>query len=721
MPVTIYDYLLTEKMPIKTLRTLLPFIPLFIPLAMPVASLANEKSTQDEVETITIVSSRSNTQLQQSAQVVSVFTREDIEQLAITNDSSKILSSLLPAFAPSAQKLSGRGETFRGRTPLIMIDGVPQSNPLRPTGRSAHTIDLTMVERIEVIHGANAIHGIGSTGGIINYITRRAEKESFKQTAGVQLTAPTAELDSQTATHKFNYRLSGNHNDLDYVVGLTHESQGMYLDADDNAVGVDNTQGDLMDSKIYDLFANLGYWFDDDQKIELQLNRYVLEGNNNYVSVAGDRENGIATTSKREKPVGMAPSNKVTTVNVSYKNEDFNGLQLAFQLYHQDFAGLFGATDSSTFQDESIAPLGSLFDQSEAKSKKLGAKFTVIKDDLLDDTVKITAGFDVQKDTTEQSLALTQRSWVPESDFINTAPFIQLQAALSDNLILHSGIRHESAELKVDTFQTVASKNSVIVDGGKPDFNESLVNFGAVYHPTENIRLFANYTEGFEMADIGRVLRGIKAPDLDVDTFLDLSPIVTDNQEIGFSFDGKAVELELSYYHSSSDFGARLKADGDQFILQRQKTETSGVEASISYKVNRQHKLKLGYSYIKGEFDSDGDGSVDAKLDGRNVSPDRLIATWSGVWQERINTLLQINHAFSRSFDDADKAFSGYTLVDASIRYQLPDEYGTASLSLSNLLNKDYFTYFSQSGEVNDDRYFKGRGRTVSMGYSVDF
>jgi hypothetical protein len=34
-----------------------------------------------------------------------------------------------------------------------MIDGIPQSNPLRPTGREMHTIDSSMIERIEVIKG----------------------------------------------------------------------------------------------------------------------------------------------------------------------------------------------------------------------------------------------------------------------------------------------------------------------------------------------------------------------------------------------------------------------------------------------------------------------------------------------------------------------------------------------------------------------------------------
>lgn len=121
---------------------------------------------------------------------MTIITKEEIErQLAISADSSQVLSNLLPSYTPSRQKMTSSGETFRGRTPLLMVDGVPQSNPLRATGREGHTIDFSMVERIEVIHGASAIHGLGATGGIINIITHSPEKGSVNQHMSVQTTS----------------------------------------------------------------------------------------------------------------------------------------------------------------------------------------------------------------------------------------------------------------------------------------------------------------------------------------------------------------------------------------------------------------------------------------------------------------------------------------------------------------------------------------------------
>src|SRR3546814_9143823 len=91
--------------------------------------------------------------------------------------SSDLIDSLsfsIPSFAPGRQKMTSTGESLRGRTPLYMVDGIPQSTPLRDGKRSGFTVDPAFVERVEVIYGANAIQGVGATGGVINYVTTTA-------------------------------------------------------------------------------------------------------------------------------------------------------------------------------------------------------------------------------------------------------------------------------------------------------------------------------------------------------------------------------------------------------------------------------------------------------------------------------------------------------------------------------------------------------------------
>lgn len=681
-----------------------------------------EQQSADETTTAPLVisSSRTNSDVKSSPQKITVITKEEIEQqLAITTDSSKALANLLPAYTPAREKLTGSGETFRGRTPLFMIDGVPQSNPLRPTGRSAHTIDLAMVERIEVIHGANAIHGLGATGGIINYVTKRPEAGSFNQHMNVQTTLPTTGISNETDNYKLGYGFNGGFEDFDYLVSTTIEDQGLYLDANGDPVGVDNTQGDLMDSRTYDFLSKGTYWIDDDQSIGAEFNYFRSEGKQNYVSVTGDRDNGIPTTSEKGTPVGKAPRNQVYTTSLDYENKDFLDMDLKVQAYYQDFEGRFGATISDSFQDTSIAPDGTLYDQSQADSTKVGSKVTLVKDGLLDDRLKLTTGFDVLSDTTDQKLVLTDRSWVPETTYFNYAPFLQAEFEALEGLKFHTGVRYEVAELDVPTFQTVADANSVTVDGGTPSFEETLVNFGITYSPVETVSLFGNYSEGFGMPDVGRVLRGIDDPGQDVDSFLNLEPIVTDNIEVGVRYDDTVWDAEFSVYESNSDLGSRLQQVGDDFFVQRQKTRIRGLEASVGYWLNKENKVGVGYAYSQGKYDSDENGTLDAELDGLNVAPNRLIATWGSTWSDNFSTFLQVQHNFSKNFDDPEKEFSGYTITDLAATYKLPT--GKVNMAIENLFNEDYITYYSQSALVNDDRYFKGRGRTVTVGYSVDF
>ncbi|NRB55522.1 MAG: TonB-dependent receptor [Salinicola sp.] len=695
-------------------------------LAADAASTAADVSN----ETMVITATRSGAERQDSPQVIRVITREELEQQQrITSDSSEMLSNLLPDYSPPRQKMSGSGETLRGRAPLVMIDGIPQSNPLRPTGRELHTIDFSMIDHIEVIKGANATNGLGAAGGVINLITRRPEPGSFNQHFEAEVTTPTSELNGDTTSYRTHYGVSGNKDALDYLFSLSYEDQGRYVDGDGDPIGVDNTQGDLMDSDAYDVFGKVAYWFDDDRRLQLSVNHYRLEGQNHYVSVPGDRENGVPTTSKRDEPEGSAPYNRVWTTGVTWDDYDLAGMHLNVLAFYQDYESLFGATNSGSFQDPSIAPVGTLYDQTMAETQKYGLKTSLTKDGLWDDRIKLTLGLDVMRDETEQSLWGTDRTYVPEIRYTDISPFVQVDFSPIESVTLSAGARHEYAKLDIDSYRTVAANGGIDVEGGSPDFEETLYNAGVVWRPIDNWSLFTNYSEGFSIPDVGRVLRGINTPGQSVDSFENLRPIVTDNIETGVRYDDGRLNAELSYYVSSSDFGTRLTTRDDAFVMQREETEIEGIEASVGYEFTDRHSGRVAYSHTRGRYDSDDNGTLDSRLNGLNVAPDRLIASWSARWSPKWTSFLQVNHAFDKSFDDSangwDTDFDGYTLVDAAVGYQLP--VGELNVGIANLFDKQYITYYSQSAldspsaDYMNDRYFAGRGRTLSVGYSVDF
>jgi len=113
------------------------FVALAVFAALTQSAIAQEKSDTEinknkEIERITVTASRMDKSPSSIPNTVTIIDRVQLEeQFRTTKDLSTIIGNLAPSFSPSRQKMSNTGETLRGRAPLIMIDGVPQSNPLR--------------------------------------------------------------------------------------------------------------------------------------------------------------------------------------------------------------------------------------------------------------------------------------------------------------------------------------------------------------------------------------------------------------------------------------------------------------------------------------------------------------------------------------------------------------------------------------------------------------
>lgn len=668
---------------------------------------------------LVVTATRNRTTADQMPQKTTIISREQIEQqLAISNDPGQVLANLIPSYSPSRQKLSNAGETFRGRSPLFLIDGVPQSNPLRDSARDSYTIDLSMVERIEVIHGASAEHGLGATGGIINFVTRKPASGQVNQSVSASATSDD-DVDSDGQGYKLNYRVSGQSGNWEYLGGATYQQRGVFYDGKDDIVGI-AYPGEIQNSDSHDVLGKIGYWLDDDQNIEFFVNRFRLEGNGDYEPVPGDRANGVPTTARPGNPDGEPEYNEVTTARLSYTHDDWMGNRVDTQLYRQSFRAQFATTPFFPYLDGSG---DTQFDQTRNESDKLGGKFTLTREGLFDDHLTLTTGLDLLQDETTQVLVETDRTYVPESRFRNLAAFLQANLSVTDRLSVHGGARHERAKLKVDTYTTIDRSNvtqdNVVVDGGNPDFNETLYNAGVVFQVNDWAQVYGNYSEGFGMPDVGRVLRGISLPNQDVDSLLQLQPIVTDNREIGTRMDWEAYRLEVSYYQSNSDFGERLTERNGVWVGSREKTEIEGWEVTAEADIHPRHQLGFSYSYVKGKSDTDGDGQVDRELTGINVPPETFRATWSAGWTQALSSHLQYSHFLDRDVEGDTLDFDGYGLFDASLAYQTSA--GKISLGIENLLDETYITYYSQAARASDDYYFRGRGRTITLGYQHDF
>lgn len=684
--------------------------------ALCASTLGTASPIQEEV---VVTANRVERPLSTIPNTVTVIDQSALEQqISVSNDLSTVLGNLIPSFSPSRQKMTSSGESLRGRNPLYMVDGVPQSNPLRDGSRDAHTIAPVMLERIEVIHGANAIHGLGASGGMINLITKKPTDEV---THSIRLdTLVQDEKPGDSASYGATYSFSGRFDAIDVLTSLSYRKNGVGYDADGDVIGFDNTQGDTMDAQTLNGFLKSGYEWDD-QRLEFTFNRYDLRGDNDWLAVTGDVSAGVPASAVETNVPGDAPRNEVTLLSLNYSNAEWLGHSVNVLVFTQKFSATYGGGVFATFQDPAFGP--NLFDQSQNNSEKTGLKLTLVKDELADLPLNIVYGVDVFEDSTWQELAQTGREWVPETTYQNVAPFAQIEYSGIDKMTVTAGLRYEKSKLDVDDFTTLASYGSQFVTGGEPDFSERLHNIGATYQLTDSWRLFGNVSEGFSMPDVGRVLRGINQPNQSVASFLSLTPIITDNREIGFEYTGTNLRVQMSYYSSDSDFGQRLQADANGiFSVQREKTEVDGIELRSEWQLDSSNLIGLRYARTRGEYDSNGDGRVDTDLDGTNIAPDRLNLSWDKTWSDTLNSRLQLNHLIDRRFENSSGAtvarFEGYTTVDASADITALD--GVFSLGIHNLTNKDYFSYFAQT-RAADNLNFKGFGRSISLAYQRSF
>jgi iron complex outermembrane receptor protein len=685
--------------------------------AVPV--FAGSESDPNFYEEIVVTVTRTEKPINAIPNTVRVVDQEALRaQLALSSSLLDSLSFHVPSMTAGRQKMTSSGVTLRGRTPLYLVDGIPQSTPLRNGERSGFTLDPAFVERIEVIYGANAIQGVGATGGVINTVTRSAPMSGdWLRELGVEISSD--DFEGNGYHYKTSALLGKKNGVYDGVVGLALDEKDLFHDGDGEPLAVDPVQGDIMDSRSWNLFTKAGWDLTGDQRLEFSANVFELEGDGDYAVVPGDMANGVPATSKSGSNPGDPPRNEATNLALSYTHDALGGGKLSTQWFYYDFYALYGAgaTPIAAFQDASIAPLNTLVDQSALSSEKYGGKLTYVRDNAFWQGFQMVGGFDYLRDETFQELAQTGRLWVPVMEYQGWAPFVQLEQGLMDDKIrLSGGLRYENVTLDVPTFTTIASANNTLVEGGSPSFSEVLRNAGLVYEPAPGFTLFASYAEGFNMPDAGLILRAVNTPDRTVTELVDLQPIVADNVEFGFGYRLEGLDASVSYFQSDSDLGSRIQVIDGAGRIMREKTEIHGVELSARYFFDSGLEIGGNYAHLNGRSDTDGDGRVDADLDGRNISPDRF-NLWTQAEWGNITGRLQYSHFQDRTFVGHARHFDGYGLLDLLVSYE-HDRYGAFSLGVQNLLAEQYLTYYAQTVSfVNNDSFVAGRGRAFTFAW----
>lgn len=673
---------------------------------------------------VSVTATRSEKALEKIPGAVTVITEQELApQLLIAEDPSQLLATFVPGYAPSRQKLTGFGESLRGRKALILFDGIPQSTPLRDSAREGYFADPAVIERIEVVSGPSAIYGLGATGGIINYISKKPTRPGTEQRIDAKATT---QFRHDSLGWKTGYRVAHKNEDFDLLGYLGVARRGVGYDGDGRRLGLDAIQGDTQDTTAGDVFLKFGTHVGP-QRWQISFNRFEIEGDGNYQPLAGDRAAGIPTSAEPGTPPGEVPRNEVQTVSLDWYHSEIGDGLLSVQLYKQDFSARFGGVAAPTFQDPAIAPAGMLVDQSEIVADKWGLRTTWLRPDLGWTGLELTTGFDWLSDVSGQRLALTGRTWVPSLDFTSAAPFAQLEYERGP-FTVRGGARREYARLRVDTYRTLAFYGNRTVKGGALEFSETVKNLGGVWRFGGGWSAFASYNEGFGLPDAGLVLRSVNSDGRSVESLIDLQPVVTENREMGFAWRGARGNLAVSYYRSESDLGSQIRVVDGVGRVDRVPIEVEGFELSGEAKWGDALSLFGLYSQIDGKTATGPGQPLDVALGARSQGPDKLVLGVNHAYSERLRMRLQGTHFFSRHINEGrtvgranlEERFDGYTTFDFAATYRA--SWGEVGLGVENLFDRQYLGFFPQSNPSGDeDDFFAGRGRTFTLSYARSF
>lgn len=684
------------------------------------------KSLPQLLDEVVVTSRRGDERKENLTSSITLVSPQTVTELqTISSNPADILAVSVPGLAVSSGSTSNWGQSLRGRQVLVLIDGIPQSTPLRNGSMDLRVIDPYAIERIEVIKGATSIYGNGAAGGIINYITRsNNEKKKFSSKTELATTGSIVSSEGSMGARMYQ-SFFGRTGKLDYVTSGSFEQTGQMKDAEGDIIGP--VYG-LSNNEIYNAFAKVGYNFSDKQRLQISYNYYGSREKNDLLEVTGSIAERRKTVSIPGEQPGSAPGTRWNHNGLlKYSHQDiFANQNLNVTAYLQDISTVF-------FYSTQFEGGG----QSTIQSSKSGLRLDLDAPFALGQSIggNIAYGFDYLRDITSQPL-LDGRTWVPEMNMTSKAPFLQIQLSILNDLVYNGGVRFENINIGVENYTTLKPYNaqsktfgeSIDVKGGDLNYNNIVFNSGIKYNRHAFFRPFFNFSQGFSVGDLGLVLRAARVTDM---ANIQTEAVIVNNYEAGFASENRIFRFEGSAFISTSDLGSSFQEIGGFYTMLRLPERVHGFELAAD--VNLSDNLLAGatYSYVEGQRDVDKNGSfddaADSYLGGERISPPKYTAyvKYSPVQNLQLR-FDYIGSGYRNRFEKADnglyKTYEGkvtpYNIINFSSSFRVSPS-TTLKAGIENVLNEDYFPTRAQ-WLMFDQYYTKGRGTNFTLGVMVD-
>ena len=275
----------------------------------------NDRAGEERIEEVIVTGTRSAKSVDKIPGAINIISEAEVANtLSLTPDATAVLARTVPGYSESSQTMNTLGETLRGRVPLRLFDGIPQSTPLRDGSRNGVFTDMDAVGRIEVINGPSAAEGIGAAGGIINYISKSPTEEGTKISV---ITRLSSQFENDSESWKGGVEVAHKQDAFDAFFSASHSDRGITYDARGRRIGL-SASSSVADSESDNLFLKVGTDFgaDDSQRLQFSASRFEQTSKGNYHWVEGSRALRIPDTAERGPPLG--------TGGISLAGDEFN-------------------------------------------------------------------------------------------------------------------------------------------------------------------------------------------------------------------------------------------------------------------------------------------------------------------------------------------------------------------------------------------------------------
>ncbi|MHC5128362.1 TonB-dependent receptor [Pseudomonas inefficax] len=702
------------------------------------ASSPEIQSGPVEMAQMEITASRTSSNLVSATRQSTVLEHEQLQELRQGSESlATVLAKAIPGMSDSSRTVTEYGQTLRGRSMLVMVDGVPL-NTNRDSSRNLANIDPALIERVEVIRGSSAIYGSGATGGIISITTRPAGGENRAETS-LSATSPLTRLGSDGLGGQFQQYFAGSQGAVDYSFDFGTRHIGASYDAHGDRIAPEPSQGDLFDSNIYNIGGKLGLHIDEDQRIQLAVSHYDARQDTDYAT----------DPSVARLPTGSVPANAIkgldldeqnrirnTLVNLEYENLDILGSRLSAQMYYRDYFTRF-----TPFDARAVATRGGNVDQIMQNSEVFGSRLTLRTPLGESGSTELVWGGDYNQERSDMPLEvfdpaaydasgglvfdkIGKLTYMPPLRTRSAGAFAQLQHRFDEHWSVDGGLRYEYSTAEFDDFIPLsesAAASPVAVKGGDIHYDAVLSNLGIVYSPVLGQEIYASFSQGFQLPDVGIQLRNARRG-FDIDAS-NLEPVKTNNYELGWRGELSSNTLgTLALFYTTSKLGD-VQSFNNGLILTRTKERIYGAEASADW-LSDDAVWGAGGSatWMRGREKPDGKGWQD--MTGYRVPPLKLTA-----YVQYKPTLDWSNRLQATFFDSKDYRLDGvdsfgrhqvstYTTVDLVSQYQISAD-DKVSVGIQNLFNRDYYPLYSQLLRNNNNTsHLPAPGTVLTASYT---